>query len=583
MQNRKSQFGSFAVYFVTMFAVMSLYTSPGAQSAYFWTSTNAKPWVDSGARAGTTWATTTNYFDVDPATTYQTIQGFGGCFSEMAWDAVQSLPSAAARDSVIRALFDTSGCNYTFCRMPIGSNDFADSYYSLNDVSGDYQMTNFSLKRDSTKLIPFIKAAQVYKPNLRFWASPWTPPSWMKKNNNYYTNTTAAENHIKADATTLGAYALYLSKAIQEFKKAGINIEFITCQNEPDQDNHNYPTCGWTYAEEQTFYKTYMIPRFQQDNLTTKILLGVYCCTSYADGITSFMNDATIKSWVGVTSHSWQDYNFGAQATKDYPTIPFFQTEADWGSNGAHDWNQGVTQFNSMINFLTTGKASVFTQWGMILDQRYSTNWDFKQSGPININSTTHVITYEPHYWAIKHIEHFVMVGAKAIKATLGGGNPGQFAAFLNPNGDIILCASNVTSAAYASTIKVGNRMYKATFPANSFNTIRIANATGVQGTIKKISNATLSLNGARIRNSTLCFSLSAGADALEADITLKNLQGRTIWTRHCAGGTLQGRQAFVIQPEHGNLCSGSYLLVARIKDGAGAVSTVEKKVAAVD
>ncbi len=115
---------------------------------------------DSGVKAGANWASTTNYLEVFPSTTYQTIQGFGGCFSEMAWDAVQSLPSAAAQDSVIASLFDTSGCNYTICRMPIGSNDFADSYYSLDDVSGDYSMTNFSLHRDSTKLIPFIRAGK---------------------------------------------------------------------------------------------------------------------------------------------------------------------------------------------------------------------------------------------------------------------------------------------------------------------------------------------------------------------------------------------------------------------------------------
>ena len=132
------------------------------------------------------------------------------------WDALSHC-SAAGRDSVIRALFDTSGCNFTICRMPIGSCDFSDPVapYSLDDSADDYDMTAFSLHRDSTKLIPLIRMAQAYKPNLRFWASPWSPPAWMK-NNNYYCNvtpgnaTTAAQNSIKSDATTLTAYALYL-------------------------------------------------------------------------------------------------------------------------------------------------------------------------------------------------------------------------------------------------------------------------------------------------------------------------------------------------------------------------------------
>ena len=553
----------------------------GAQVAYVRSSTNTNHWADGGTVQGTTTGTPT--FTVDTATKYQTIQGFGGCFSEMAWDAVSAL-SVAGRDSVIRAIFDTSGLNYTFCRMPIGSNDFADSYYSLNDVANDTAMTSLSLHRDSTKLIPFIRAGQAYSPNLRFWASPWTPPSWMKKNNNYYTNTTAAENHIKTDATTLRAYALYLSKAIQEFKKAGINIEYITCQNEPDQDNHNYPTCGWTYAEEQTFYQTYMIPRFTQDNVSTKILLGVYCCTSYADGVTSFMNNATIKAKVGVISHSWQSEGptFGSQAWTQYPGVPYFETEADWGQNATHDWNEGINQFNSMINFLTTGKAVVFEQWGIILDQNYSTHWAFAQSGPINVNTITKVVTYEPHYWAIKHIEHYVKPGAQAINLTVSGTNPGKMAAFKNPNGDIIVVSSNTGSSAYAATIKVGNMMWKASFPANSFNTMQIVSGTAVR--LESRMSGQPSLNKAHIFNSTLSFKAPASMKAQEIQVTLTDLKGRYVWSGQRDGAEITGEaQSFKVRTAQGTIRPGNYLVTIKIKNADGSVAILDDKVAAVN
>ena len=213
----------------------------------------ASPWVDSGAKAGTDWATTTNYIEIFPIHDIRRYRDSAAASRKWRGMPCNHCPAprlgtaSSARCSTLRAAIKRSAA----CRSV--SNDFADSYYSLDDVSGDNSMTNFSLHRDSTKLIPFIRAAQAYKPNLRFWASPWTPPSWMK-NNNYYCNvtpgnsTTAAQNSMKSDATTLTAYALYLSKAVQEFKKAGINIEFITCQNEPDQIDHNYPTCGWSYT-----------------------------------------------------------------------------------------------------------------------------------------------------------------------------------------------------------------------------------------------------------------------------------------------------------------------------------------------
>jgi glucosylceramidase len=555
-----------------------------AQTAYFRNSTNATRWVDGGAIAGTPWATTANYFTVDSNTRYQTIMGFGGCFTELAWNAINDLPSTAARDSVIRALFDTSGCNYNFCRIAIGANDFANGWYSYNETANDYTMTNFSIARELTNNIAFIKAAQVYSPNMRFWGSPWSPPTWMKSNGAYNNGT------MKTDAQTMTAYALYLSKTVQAFQGQGINIELITCQNEPDMCNHNYPTCCWNNgttpaANEVNFYANYMIPRFNTDGLTTKIIVGVYCCGTYDTWIAPHWANATVAAKIGAVSHSWQDYSWGATNWTQHPSTPFFETEADWGSGGAHDWAQGVTQWNSRINFLTTGRASVFQAWGMVLDERYTTYWGFPQSGPININRTTHVITYEPHYYADKHISHYVKPGAKAINITTTGTNPGSKAAFLNPNGDIIVVSSNTSATALAATVRVGNTMYRATLPANSFNTLMIRNSTSaVQGGLQLQSSAMPALSNVSIRNSTLYFSLSAGVNAREADLTLTDLQGRTVWTGHRTGSALQGnQQAFAVRSERGNLRSGTYLLAARIKNEAGAVTTIEKKVAAVN
>ena len=587
MRNKRSQAGAFFSFSVIPFVVISLFTSPGAQTASFRMTTNAARWVDSGVRAGTAWVAPANYFTVDTNTRYQTFQGFGGCFCEMGWSFIQTLTTQAAKDSVNRALFDTSGCNLCVMRMPVGANDFGLSWYSYDETSGDNSMTNFSIAHDSNNVIPWIRAAQKYQKNMRFWASPWSPPTWMKNNNNYYDATNGSNpstNSMKTDATTFTAYALYLSKYVQAYKAAGINIELITCQNEPDQIAHNYPTCGWAIADEVTFYHTYMIPRFNTDNLTTRILLGVYCCHSWAQGIAPFMSDATVKPFVGATSHSYESTGIGAQTWTTYPTIPFYQTEADWGNGGAHDWNQGVTQFNHIHDFIQGDRAAVYDEWGLVLDQNYATHWGFAQSGPININTSTHVIDYQPHFWALKHYAHYIQVGAKAINITVTGASPGNNTAFLNPNGDVVFVCSNTSAAAFPATVRVGNTMYKATFPATSFNTLLIKNTpTAVRG-MQWQKNAMPVLSNVMIRNSTLYFSLSGAVNIREADLTLTDLQGRTVWTGRRAGSALQGdQQAFTIRPVHGSLHSGTYLLAARIKNGAGAVTTVEKKAAAVN
>jgi hypothetical protein len=217
----------------------------------------------------------------------------------------------------------------------------------------------------------------------------------------------------------------------------------------------------------------------------------------------------------------------------------------------------------------------------MVLDERYASNWGFAQSAPININRTTHVVTYEPHYWADKHISHFVKVGAKAINITATGTGLGNRAAFLNPNGDIIVVSHNNGATAFAATVRVGATMYQSTFPANSFNTFVIHNSpSAVQKGMQRQYSVMPEMSNVSIRNSTLYFSLAAAVYAREADLILSDLQGRIVWSGHRAGSALQSvQQAFTIRPVR----SGTYLLAVKIKNADGILKTIKKKVAAVN
>jgi glucosylceramidase len=110
--------------------------------------------------------------NVDLAQTDQTIDGFGGCFNELGWTSLATL-SEADRDSVLHELFDpAAGARFTYCRMPIGANDYATEAYSYDETDGDFDLKHFSIEHDQKTLIPFIHAAQRHQPKLRLWASP---------------------------------------------------------------------------------------------------------------------------------------------------------------------------------------------------------------------------------------------------------------------------------------------------------------------------------------------------------------------------------------------------------------------------
>jgi glucosylceramidase len=543
------------------------------------------PWVDSGAKAATTWATTTSYTQIFPDTQYQTITGWGGAIQEKWWDAIQVLDSAG-QDSVMRALFDTSGCNFNWCRVPIGCCDFDDSLpapISEDSFTNDYSMTHFTIHRDSTKKIPMIHMAQAINPNAQFWGCPWSPPHWMHDNNQY------SSGNMKSDSLTQAAWALYLAKWVQAYKACGINITSICCQNEPTINSGGYPKCGWVDTLERSFYHKYMIPLFKQDSLSTRIICGVFCCGNYSDWVTSIMSDTVVKDFVNVTSHSYQDPEWGPEAVAAYPSIQFVETEAPFGPGPpgtglVQNWAAGLTEFQNISQFMNDS-TSAYDMWDVVNDTTNFSGWGWEQYEMINVNQKSKNVTYNPHFYAMKHFSYYVKPGAKAIRFTNTGTAPANTNAFLNPNGDIILVMANTSTSAFPLTVKVGNNeMYKATLPPNSFNSLRIVNSTAVRHDMQLNNYAPSPLRNLGIRNSMLTFSLSSAINVREMDVTLTDLQGRAVWSGHRSGSALRGdKQTFVIRSEHGSLPSGTYLIEAKIRNVSGAVMTVENKVTALN
>jgi glucosylceramidase len=115
----------------------------------------------------------------------QTIDGFGACFNELGWTSLSAL-SDEDKEAILRELFAPGvGANFTICRTPIGANDFSCDWYSYDEMAGDFALKHFSIANDLETLVPFIKSALRCQPKLKLWASPWSPPTWMKYNGHY--------------------------------------------------------------------------------------------------------------------------------------------------------------------------------------------------------------------------------------------------------------------------------------------------------------------------------------------------------------------------------------------------------------
>ena len=196
-----------------------------------------------------------------PQQKFQVIDGFGGAFSEKGWRALAALPEEA-REAVLDELFLPGvGANLRVGRVPIGASDFALGWYSCNENAGDYSMEKFSIERDQQHLVPFIQAAKARCPELQLWASPWSPPTWMKNNGHYACAHSLLgrrlndlrDDQVRAEGQDafiqepqhLRAYALYIRRFVDAYGDLGLPISMVMPQNEFNS-SHVFPSCTWT-------------------------------------------------------------------------------------------------------------------------------------------------------------------------------------------------------------------------------------------------------------------------------------------------------------------------------------------------
>lgn len=261
-----------------------------AQKVMLYSTTSSERWVEQKCTIDKVSATQADIY-VYTDSLLQEVVGFGGTFNELGWDAMQNL-SSAERCKVMASLFAEDGAHFTLGRTPVGASDYAMGYYSYNDVKDDYTMRNFCIDRDRYTLIPYIKEALKFRPDLKLWASPWTPPAWMKVNEHYSQKSSGIEgtdighNRLDPNHNVLGnvtgfkmqqgylqAYALYFSKYVQAYKRNGINIQMIMPQNEIAW-TPCWPSCTWRPEDLAIFVAQYLGPQFEKDSIDTEIWLG---------------------------------------------------------------------------------------------------------------------------------------------------------------------------------------------------------------------------------------------------------------------------------------------------------------------
>ncbi len=390
----------------------------------------------------------------------QTIRGFGGCFNELGNVALRTL-SKEEQKRVMSELFAEDGCNFNFCRVPIGASDYAISWYSCNEAEGDYEMKNFSISRDREHLLPYIKSAMEIKPEMTLFASPWSPPVWMKTHKacNFGTLIQTDEN--------LKAYALYLKKFVEAYGTEGVKIEQIHVQNEPCS-TQKFPSCRWTGEEFRNFIANYLADELDG---VADIFLGTLNGpetdsrkfeTRYTDYAGYVLLDEKCRKAIKGISYQWAGKYAIQQTRDDYPEFEYIQSENECG-NGKNLWEYALYVFELMRHYFRNG-ITAYIYWNMILGETGESTWGWNQNSMINICEGKAV--YNPEFYLMKHFSHFVKAGAKFIETN--GNWSSNTVAFKNPDGKFVVVTANPYKT--DKTVDIAGKLYK--LSAESFNTI---------------------------------------------------------------------------------------------------------------
>ncbi|MBN1517224.1 glycosyl hydrolase [Candidatus Sumerlaeota bacterium] len=403
--------------------------------------------------------------------TGQTWKGFGGCFNELGWRMLSGL-TPEKRDAVFRDLFAPDGdCRFTFCRVPIGASDYAESWYSLNEHPDDFAMEHFSIERDQNALIPYIREAQKWQPDLKFFASPWGPPTWLKRPAEYHGGSLITEEKY------CSAYALYLLKFAQAYKAQGIPIAQIHVQNEP-MFAHNFPSCVWTGEQMRDFIRDYMGPLFEREGVDTEIWAGTINgpqgdqlhpnCNHFVNLI---LEDPEARKHVSGVGYQWAGKLAIQRTRQSWPDLPLMQTENECG-DGRNTWDYACYVWDLFYHYITNG-AEAYIYWNMALQPEGESTWGWKQNSLITVDPETGDVTCNPEYYVMKHFSRYIRPGAQRLNLL---GRWSGYAVGFRDDRSIVLAVRNPFAEAKELQIELpGAARYSCRLQPLSINTLVLA------------------------------------------------------------------------------------------------------------
>ena len=412
---------------------------------------------------------------VDPDRTFQTFLGIGGAITDASSETFYKLPEKKQTE-LLDAYYDSEkGIGYSLARTTIHSSDFSSASYTYV-ADGDSTLSSFDISHDQKFRVPLIKKAiAATGGKLTMYASPWSPPAWMKDNHDMLHGGKLKPQYYQA-------WANYFTKFIRAYENEGIPIWGVSIQNEP-MATQTWESCIYTAENERDFLKNNLGPTLEKDGLSDKkIIVWDHNRDLMVQRASVIFDDpeASKYAW-GMGFHWYEDWSGGrcmyenvGRVHEMYPDKNLLFTEGcaeNFNATRYKVWGQGEEYGRSMINDFNYGTVG-WTDWNILLDEQggpnHVGNYCF---APVHADTKTGELRYVNSYYYIGHFSKFIRPGAKRVSAAASRSQL-MTTSFLNEDGKLIVVVMNESNRKVNYKLSIGGKAAEATSLPHSIQTL---------------------------------------------------------------------------------------------------------------
>lgn len=411
---------------------------------------------------------------VNPQKSFQTFVGIGGAITDASAEVFAKMPEAE-QERLMDAYFSSEGINYSIIRTPIHSCDFSSNSYTYIE-EGDKELATFDISHDLDYKLPMIKRAIAHSGGeMLTYVSPWSPPAFMKTNNNMLQGGSLLPEY--ADS-----WALYYAKYIQALEDQGIDIWGLTIQNEP-MATQRWESCIYSAKEERDFLKNHLGPTLEREGLGDKnIIVWDHNRDLITNRANTILGDPEAAKYVWGTGFHWYETWTGsdpkfenlARIKESFPGKELMFTE---GCNELFDsskyeyWPNAERYGRSMINDFNNGTAG-WTDWNILLDHRGGPNHVKNLCfAPVHGDTRSGELIFTPTYYYIGHFSKFINPGAKRI-STVCSRSFLEATTFRNEDGSMVTVIMNQTDEPLDYKFYVADQMVESSIPARAMQSL---------------------------------------------------------------------------------------------------------------